>query len=114
MQGTEPPSEEQAAIQQFQAEAAMTQMQLEIGKLEAEITKLQSEAALNTAKAQGAAQVDPQMKIAELQNELQMKREELQLRERLAGLTNDQRRLDSETQAASKIAVAAMKPPGGK
>ena len=54
------------------------------------------------------------MKIAEMQNELEMKREELQLRERLAGLTNDQRRLDSETQAASKIAVAAMKPPGGK
>ena len=80
---------------------------------EAEITKLQSEAALNTAKAQGAAQVDPQMKIAEMQNELQMKREELQLRERLAGLTNDQRRLDSETQAASKIAVAAMKTPTG-
>ena len=113
MQGTEPPTEEQAQIQQFQAEAAMTQMQLEIGKLEAEVTKLQSEAALNTAKAQGAAQVDPQMKIAEMQNQLQIKREELQLRERLAGLTNEQRNLASETQAASKIAVAAMKTPTG-
>jgi|TARA_R100000084_G_scaffold109433_1_gene76678 hypothetical protein len=113
MQGTEPPTEEQAAIQQFQAEAAMTQMQLEIGKLEAEVTKLQSEAALNTAKAQGTAQVDPQMKIAEMQNQLQIKREELQLRERLAGLTNEQRNLASETQAASKIAVAAMKTPTG-
>ena len=113
MQGTEPPTEEQAQIQQFQAEAAMTQMQLEIGKLEAEVTKLQSESALNTAKAQGAAQVDPQMKIAEMQNQLQIKREELQLRERLAGLTNEQRNLASETQAASKIAVAAMKTPTG-
>ena len=113
MQGTEPPSEEQAQIQQFQAEAAMTQMQLEIAKLEAEVTKLQSEAALNTAKAQGEAQVDPQIKIAEMQNQLQIKREELQLRERLAGLTNEQRNLASETQAASKIAVAAMKTPTG-
>lgn len=113
MQGTEPPSEEQAQIQQFQAEAAMTQMQLEIAKLEAEVSKLQSEAALNAAKAQETAQMDPQIKIAEMQNQLQMKREELDLRERLAGLANTQRRADSETTAASKIAVAAMKTPTG-
>ena len=48
-----------------------------------------------------------------MQNQLQMKREELDLRERLAGLANTQRRADSETTAASKIAVAAMKTPTG-
>ena len=44
-----------------------------------------------------------------------MKREELDLRERLSGMTNDVRREQSETTAAAKIATAAMKPnQGGK
>ena len=43
-----------------------------------------------------------------------MKQEELALRERLASMTNDVRTGQSETQAASKIAVAAMKPTGGR
>ena len=115
MQGTEPPTEEQAKIQQFQAEMAIRQAQLEIAKLEAEVTRTQSEAALNTAKAQDKTQVDPQIKIAELQVKLQSKREELALRQQLSQMTNDMRREQTEIQAASKIAVAAMKiPTGGK
>ena len=114
MQGTEPPSEAEVQLQQFQAEAAITQIQLEVQKLEAEVMKMQSEAQLNAAKAQEMTGVDPEIRIAEIQSKIQMKREELELRERLAGLTNEQRSRDSETQAASKIAVAAMKPPGGK
>ena len=42
-----------------------------------------------------------------------MKQEELELRERLAGMTNEVRRGQSETQAAAKLATAAMKPTGG-
>ena len=114
MEGTEPPTEEQAQIQQFQAEMAIRQAQLEVAKLEAEVTKTQSEAALNAAKAQDKAQVDPQIKIAELQTKLQSKREELALRQQLSQMTNDMRREQTEIQAASKIAVAAMKPTGGK
>ena len=114
MQGTEPPSEAEAQLQQFQAEASITQIQLEVAKLEAEVMKIQSEAELNVAKAEEMSSMDPQLRMAEIQNKLQMKREELQLRERLAGLTNQQRTQDTQTQAASKIAVAAMKPPGGK
>ena len=114
MEGTEPPTEEQAQIQQFQAEMAIRQAQLEVAKLEAEVTKTQSEAALNTAKAQDKTQVDPQLKIAELQTKLQSKREELALRQQLSQMTNDMRREQTEIQAASKIAVAAMKPTGGK
>ena len=53
--------------------------------------------------------MDPQLKIAEMENQLQMKREELELRERLAGLTNEQRRADSETSAAAKVAIASFK-----
>ena len=114
MQGSEPPSEAEVQLQEFQAQAAMASIQLEIAKLEAEVMKMQSEAELNVAKAEEMTGVDPQIRIAEMQNKLQMKREELELRERLAGLTNQQRTDDSQTQAASRIAVAAMKPLGGK
>lgn len=112
LQGTEPPSEAEAQMQQFQAEAAIQRVQLEIGKLEAEIAQLQSMAQLNMAKAQGAG-ADPQLKVAELQSKMAMKQEELGLRERLSAMTNAVRTGQTETQAASKIAVAAMKPTGG-
>ena len=75
--------------------------------------KLQSEAQLNAATAEEITGVDPEIRIAEIQSKIQMKREALELRERLAGLTNEQRSRDSETTAASKIAVAAMKTPTG-
>lgn len=113
MQGMEPPTEAELQIQQFQAEAQIRATQLEIAKLEAEVTRLQSEAALNVAKTQSATNIDPQMKVAELQSKLQMKREELGLRERLSGMTNQVRKEQSETTAAAKIATAAMKPTQG-
>ena len=112
MQGMEPPSEEEAQIQQFQAEASIKATQLEIAKLEAEVMRLQSEAELNMAKAQGTG-ADPQIRVADMQGKLALKQEELAVRERLAALTNQVRTLQAETQAASKIAVAAMKPTGG-
>ena len=114
MQGTEPPSEAESALQQFQAEAQIKQTQLEIAKLEAEVQNLQSLSELNMAKAQGTVEIDPQLQVAEMEGKLQMKREELALRERLSQMTNTVRSGQSETQAASKIAVAAMKPTGGK
>ena len=51
--------------------------------------------------------------MAELQSKMQMKQEELALRQQLSALTNNMRQGQSETQAASKV-VAAMKPSGGK
>jgi multidrug resistance efflux pump len=64
------------------------------------------------AKTQSAS-ADPQMKVADLQSKLQMKQEELDLRERLSGMTNEVRREQTQTSAAAKIATAAMKPTGG-
>ena len=113
MQGTNPPTPEQAQIQQFQAEAAIRATQLEIAKLEAEIQLLQSQAESNMSKSQ-SKMTEPQLKVAEMQSKMAMKQEELALRERLAAMTNDVRTGQSETQAASKIAVAAMKPTGGR
>ena len=112
MQGTEPPTPEQAQLAQFEMESRIRSTQLEIAKLEAEVQNLQSSAQLNMAKAQGETS-DPQIKVAELQSKIQMKQEELDLRERLAGMTNEVRKGQTETQAAAKLATAAMKPTGG-
>jgi hypothetical protein len=111
MEGTEPPTEEQIAMAQFQQEAQMQSIQLEVAKLEAEVSSIQSEAELNMSKAE-ENKMDPQLKMAEIQSKIQMKQEELALRERLAGLTNEQRKLQSETQAATKLAALAIKPGG--
>ena len=111
MQGTEPPTEEEAKLLEFQMEAQIQAIQLEIAKLEAEVAKLQAEAQLNISKAE-ENMVDPQLKMAEIESKLQIKREELALRERLAGLTNEQRRAQTETAAAAKLAAIAMKPGG--
>ena len=112
MQGMEPPSEEEAELAAFQAQAQVQRIQLELAKMEAEVQNLQSQAQLNAAKAQESA-ADPQIKIAELQSKMQMKQQELALRQELSALTNDMRKGQSETQAAAKIATAAMKPSGG-
>lgn len=80
--------------------------------MQAEVENLQSQSQLNAAKAQESA-ADPQLKIAEIQSKMQMKQQELALRQELSALTNDMRKGQSETQAASKIAVEAMKPRGG-
>ena len=71
--------------------------------------KTQSEAQLNVAKAQDLTELDPQIQIAKLQAEIQMKREELELRRQLSADTNDMRRGQSDTQAAVKMATTAIK-----
>ena len=93
-------------------ESQIRSTQLEIAKLEAEVTNLQTAAALNAAKVEQVSQ-EPQLKVAELQSKLQTKREELSLRERLSALTNDMRKNQTDTAAAAKMAAAAMKTTGG-
>ena len=63
---------------------------------------------MNVAKT-ASAELDPQLKVSELQSKLQQKREELTLRERLSALTNDMRKEQSDTAAAAKMATEAMK-----
>ena len=111
MQGMEPMTEEQAQIQAFQAQAEIQKIQLEIAKMEAEVQNLQSQSQLNMAKAQGTA-ADPQIKVAEIQSKMEMKQQELALRQQLSALTNDMRKDQTQTQAASKVAVEAMKSGG--
>jgi len=108
MQGTGPLSEQQLQMQKFQMEAQIRSTQLEIAKLEAEVANLQTQAAVNVAKVD-QIETEPQLKIAELQSKLQTKREELNLRERLSEVTNDMRKQQSDTAAASKMAVEALR-----
>ena len=109
MTGVEPPTPEQAEAMAQQQQVAMMQLQLEIAKLEAEVQKIQSEAALNTAKAQDTAELDPQLRIAELQAKVQMNREQLDLRRELSSATNTIRESQTQTSAATKLATAAFK-----
>ena len=113
MQGMEPMSEEQAEIAAFQAQAEIQKIQLELAKMEAEVQNLQAQSQLNMAKAQETA-ADPQIKVAEIQSKMSMKQQELALRQELSRLTNDMRQGQTETQAAAKIATAAVKPSGGR
>lgn len=108
MTGQEPPSPEQAQVMQAQQQLAMQNLQLETMKLQAEVEKLQSEAAVNVAKVQETAEVNPQVRMAELQAKIQMNQEQLALRRELSAATNDIRQGQTETSAATKIATAAM------
>ena len=99
---------EQMEASAMQAEIAMQQVQLELAKLQAEVQKLQSEAAINIAKVQDVADVQPQLKMAELQAQIAIKEQELQLRRELADLTNQTRRSQQETAAATRIAATVM------
>ena len=108
MTGVEPPTEEQAAAMAQQQEIQMMQIQLEIAKLEAEVKKTQSEAALNVAKAQDVVEVDPQIRMAELETKLKINEEQLQLRRDLAAAANEVRESQSQTSAATKLATTAF------
>lgn len=108
MTGQEPPTEEEAQLMQFQQEAQIRQIQIEIAKLEAEVGKIQSESALNIAKVQDLSEVNPQIQLSKIQAELQMRREELALRQNLSDMSNQVRQGQAELQSATKIATTAM------
>jgi len=90
----------------------MQQIELQIQKMQAEVQKLQSEAAVNVAKTQDVADVEPQLRMAELQTKMEIKQMELDLRRELAALTNQTRTGAQETQAAAKLASVAMQQAG--
>jgi len=108
MTGAEPPTPEQAEAMAQQQQIQMAQIQLEIAKMEAEVKKIQSEAALNIAKVQDTAEIDPQIRMQELQAKIAMNQEQLQLRRELSSATNQIRQGQAETSAATKIATTAM------
>ena len=106
--GQEPPTPEQAEMQAQHHQWEMDQIQLEIAKLEAEVKKLQSEAAVNVAKIQDISEVQPNLKVNELERKIALKQEEFELRRGLSEKTNELRAAQSESQAASKIAATVI------
>ena len=108
MTGQEPPTPEQAEAMAQQQQIQMQQLQLEMAKLEADVKKTQSEAALNIAKVQDTTEVDPQIRMAELQAKIQINEEQLELRRELADLSNTAKESQSQTSAATKLATAAF------
>ena len=75
--GQEPPTPEQAEAMAQQQQITMAKIQLEIAKLEAEVKKIQTESAVNIAKVQDMSEVDPQIKMAELQAKIEMNQEQM-------------------------------------
>ena len=86
----------------------MQNLQLETMKLQAEVEKIQSETSMNVAKIQEVAEVNPQVRMAELQAKIQMNNEQLALRRELSSATNSIRENQAQTSAATKIATTAM------
>ena len=108
MTGQEPPTPEQQEAMAQQQQIQMQQLQLEIAKQDAEVKKLQSEVALNIAKVQDATDVDPQIRMAEIQAKLDINEQQLELRRELASLNNTAKETQSQTSAATKLATAAF------
>ncbi len=100
------PEQQQMAMmmQQLQIQAA----QLEVMELEGKVQKLQSEVALNMAKANDTSQIAPQIRLAEMQAELETRTRELDTRKELARLSAETRDRQAETGAAVKVATTAM------
>lgn len=99
--------------EQQQIDAYINQLQIgllegQVGELNAKIQKLQSEAAVNIAKAQDTADVAPQLEIARITTERDTREKELQLRRELAQLSASARNEQTQTGAAVKMATTAM------
>ena len=86
----------------------MQQVQLEIAKLEAEVKKIQAEAAVNIAKVQDITEVDPQLRMQELQAKVQINEDQLNLRRELSESSNLLKENQSQTSAATKLATTAF------
>jgi len=101
-------SPEQQEAAQMQQQIQMEQVKLELQKLQAEAANLQSQAMLNTAKANDL-ETQPDKEMAELELRMEQKRQELDVRMQLAELSSIQKQQASETQATTKIAAEMMR-----
>lgn len=87
MGGFMPPSEEEQKMMQWQQEMQMKSVELELGKLESELGEIQARAQLQMSKAEQISRED-ELKVADLQSKIGLKREEMQMRIQLALLSS--------------------------
>jgi len=100
-----PEQQEQAALMN---QIQMMQLEGEIGKLQAEIQEIQSQAQLNQAKAAEITQIQPNIELTRLQAELAARSKELDTRRELAEISNRVRLQQSEQNIGLKLATTAM------
>ena len=103
--GLAAPSEEEMAMQQQMQDYQIRQIELELANLEAEMQQKQASATLDMAKAEelGTDGTIFQKAMQDLQAKVQLKREELQVRLHLAGITAKSRVQGSMTRTAVSL-----------
>lgn len=106
-QGLEP-TPEQAEIQQLTQQLTLEALQAQVQKLQAEVRRLQTQSAVDIAKVQEMSEIDPQLRIMELQQKAQSDEAGNELRRDLAALSAATRQRQSETGTAAKLATTAM------
>ena len=131
MMGMAEPSEEEIELMMMQQQLAIETAQAELQKLQAQAEQLATQSALNLAKAEqltgGEASPEMEFKRDQLEAQIQLKREELATRLKLAELTHTNRarsehlrslvdltrtQYQGETQLASQRLNAQRKPGG--
>ena len=101
-------SPEQQEAAQMQQQIEMEQVKLELQKLQAEAAHLQAQAMLATAKANDI-ETTPEKEMAELEAQMELKRQELDVRMQLAELSATQKERASENQSTTKIAAEVLR-----
>lgn len=101
--GFNPPTEEEAQMQQMQQEMAIREAELALAKMESEARELQARASLQEQKADSMLAADDH-RLAQLESHIMLKREELATRRQLAALTQQVRVRDSGIRAIADAA----------
>ena len=108
LSGMAEPTEQEMQLMQMQQQLQMEMLQAELGKLTAEAQEIQSRAELNTAKAiqEGGGMDSPtnQIRLQELEQKIQTKREELMTRIELAKMTHQFGSQKQSVQSAVQLA----------
>ncbi len=102
MSGMGEPTEEQMMMAKFQQEVQMQMQILDIEQKQAELAKLEAEAELARAKAYKEGNTDARL-LEQLEEKIQEKREELQLRTNLAQMSNQMKMSLTEKNNEAKL-----------
>ncbi len=118
LQGVAPPTPEEIELAAKQLQLEMRTAELEAGKIEAEISELQSRAAMAFAKAQsleGEAQIeamqqalDYKVRLADLQSKLQMFYDNLENKLQLAGIHARNKRETTAMQESTRHSIKEL------
>lgn len=109
MEGMAEPTDQELQLIQMQQELEIQTVQAQLDKLVAESAEIQARAQLNIAKAEkeagGMDSPENQLRLQELEGKIQMKREELATRIRLAQMSNQLSAQKQSLQSAVQLAA---------